>query len=135
MYRTTSVVMPVILFMLTQLNGCAPSKPSDVEELKNFGMMYYNTQAVFQQPPTEWEQIFRLVNVPDLKEDHDRLTRFKNAGYTIVWGVDTKSAAASSTVLCYSGSTLREGGPVLFADGSVIIMSAAALADSIQPIP
>ena len=108
------------------------AKPSETDELKTFGLLYYNTQQVYQKPPTEWKQLFRLVDAPDLKEDYDQLMRFRDAGYTIVWGVDATSPAAPSTVLCYDSNTLKSGGPVLFANGAVVQMSAADLANAIH---
>lgn len=125
MLKTPHYALPTLLLLLLLQQGCGKAKLSEVDELKNFGLLYYNTQQVYQKPPTEWEQLFRLVDVPALKEDYDRLARFKDAGYTIVWGRDATSSDASSTVLCYAPKTLEAGGPVLFANGAVLQMSAA----------
>ncbi|QDV11236.1 hypothetical protein CA51_10970 [Rosistilla oblonga] len=120
----------VLLLLLQQ--GCGMAKPSETDELKTFGLLYHNTQQVYQKPPTEWKQLFKLVDTPSLREDYDQLTRFKDAGYTIVWGTDATSLAASSTILCYAPNTLKAGGPVLFANGAVVQMSAEDLANAIK---
>lgn len=132
MSKAQRLLFPAMLFLTLILPGCGSAKPSESEELKTFGLLYYNTQQVLQKPPTDWEQLFMLVNVPDLKEDFDQLTKFKNAGYTIVWGVDASSPNAGATVLCYSNTSLEEGGPVLFADGSVSVLSAEDIATKVQ---
>ena len=132
MLKSAHYALPALLLLLLLQPGCGKAKPSETDELKTFGLLYYNTQQVFEKPPTEWEQLFQLVDDPRLKEDYDQLTRFKDAGYTIVWGGDATSPSASSTVLCYAPSTLKAGGPVLFANGAVVQMSAAELANAIK---
>ena len=131
MPRSSTFALFVILLIVSLAQGCTPA-PSTKDELTNFGLMYYNTQEVLQKPPTEWSQVYRLVDVPDLKEDHDRLKAFENLGYTIVWGVDAKSPNAGSMVLCYSESALKDGGPVLFANGSLREMSGEELASAVK---
>ncbi len=128
----SSVSSGVLLVAFVAMSGCMSSTNVVEDDLKFFGMMYFNTQQVLQKPPSDWEQVLHLVDTPDLKADHDRLTRIKEAQYTIDWGVDAKAVGAKSTVLCYADASLSNGGPVLFADGSVIEMSGTELTRKLQ---
>ncbi len=130
-FRLAACRSAFILLVIVLLPGCS-AKPKNLQEsIKFFGMTYYNYQQIWKRPPANWEEILTMANVEGLEADLEMLNRVKDSDYTIIWNVDCNGPNPQDSVLAYEPVSIKRGGMILFADGSLRSLAANQLADNL----
>jgi hypothetical protein len=112
----------------------AAARTKTVNDLKQLGMSYHNfhdSNARGPRDPQEW------ANSPVISAEEKPLIAQTGPGgrFVIAWNVkfSQMTAGLSQTVLGYESHVPTAGGPVLMADGSVVMMTAADFAQAPKP--
>jgi prepilin-type processing-associated H-X9-DG protein len=142
-----NLVLLIVVFLGLASQGCwkikeAAQRSRDVNDLKQLGLALLNFDDTNQRFPRNQDEF--LKDAAKMGVSADILDAVRSGKYVIVYSglphrvISEKSpAGASGTVLGYLDSTPNKGGPVLFCDGSVAIVTAdefksKPLASSIQ---
>lgn len=124
-YLLTSSLSIALLIAL--FPGCSAKQTDPDEAMKFFGMSYMNYQQIWSRPPANWEEILTLAEGEGLEPDLRLLNQARESDFVVVWNQDCLSPKAEERVLAYASATLEAEGKVLFADGSLRLLSSAEL--------